>query len=62
MMSPRRKGSWEPSWAEKSNWACTNRGLFTCREAEGRGWREERGPHLPTPGTGYSDGDTATTG
>lgn len=52
-MSPRRKGSWEPSWAEKSNWACTNRGLFTCREAEGWGWWEERGPHLPARGTGW---------
>lgn len=49
MMSPRRKGSWEPSWAEKSNWACTNLGLLTWRKVEGRGWWGERCPSLPAP-------------
>lgn len=48
MMSPRRKGSWEPSWAEKSNWACTNLGLLTWRKVEGRGWWG-RGAHLCQP-------------
>ena len=47
MMSPRRKLSWEGSWAEKSNWAWAKQARGGCEGGDGQ-WAF-RSPRLGCP-------------